>query len=244
MSDPSSQSMGKWPVAVAALRNQSSVDEVLAVYESGVVTSQEVFGTLLDYCLHNPAIAPEVVMALRRHPSDIACRLGDELGELLRRRAEQVMDVELVRQTSALIPGTRLTLSGGYESFGPHWWLAGLDRYEATFLRFMARDPGKTPVALVVLDNEIDLTEASGRRHKGRYALLRLLYVVNWSKSETVTVHVVSAPPSDAEAFYTSHPFGTEIETHATYTNQSADGDFVRSMRADAEPTPTPGGDD
>jgi hypothetical protein len=62
------------------------------------------------------------------------------------------------------------------------------------------------------------MTEGVGLQHKGRYALLSLLYVANWTKTETVTVHIVEALPEDVEAFYLSHAFGTEIETHATYT--------------------------
>jgi hypothetical protein len=95
--------------------------------------------------------------------------------------------------------------------------------YKATFLAFVERGAGKMPIAFVELDNTIDMTEGSGLRHKGKYALLSLLHVVNWSKSEIVTVHVLERLPEDIHAFYLSHPFGTEIETHATYIIASDD---------------------
>src|SRR5262249_35390173 len=123
--------------------------------------------------------------------------------------------------TSQLQPGTRLSLGGGYQgctAYSPPWWLNGRTNYNATFIAFAECGAGKMPVALVELDNEIDMTEGGGLRHKGLYAVLRLLHVANWDETETVTVHVVETLPEDVEAFYSSHPFGTEIETHATYT--------------------------
>ncbi len=126
---------------------------------------------------------------------------------------------ELITRTSPLQPGTRLFLSGGYTAaFSPAWWLNGRKNYGATFVGFADRGAGKMPVGLVQLDCEIDLTEGCGLRHKGRFALLTLRHVTNWTETETVTVHVVEVLPEDAAAFYASHPFGTEIETHATYS--------------------------
>jgi hypothetical protein len=95
--------------------------------------------------------------------------------------------------------------------------LNGRENYLATFIAFAERRAGKMPVAMVKLDHEIEMTEGSGLRHKGRYALLKLLHVADWASSETITVHLVEALPEDVETFYLSHPFGTEIETHATY---------------------------
>ena len=61
------------------------------------------------------------------------------------------------------------------------------------------------------------MVEGSGLQHHGNHALLKLLYVADWDATETVTVHIVSELPRDVAAFYDSHPFGTEIESHATY---------------------------
>src|SRR5262249_23661282 len=143
---------------------------------------------------------------------------------ILRQREEQIQDIEQVRRTSPLRPGTRLSLSGGYTAaYSRPWWLGGRENYRATFIAFAERGAGKMPVALVELDAEIDLTEGKGQRHRGRFALLSLSSVANWSVAETVTVHVVESLPDDVEAFYPSHPFGTEVETHATYAIMNDD---------------------
>ena len=159
-----------------------------------------------------------VARMLHQHSSERVRLIGRDLQRLLRQREEQIKDVERISRTSPLQPGTRLILSGGYTAaYSPPWWLNGRKNYNATFIAFAERDAGKMPVALVELDSEIDMTEGGGLRHKGRYALLRLLHVANWDKAETVTVHVVETLPEDVEAFYSAHPFGTEIETHASY---------------------------
>lgn len=213
-----------WSSAIEALRSRSSVSELLSLYEGGAVSALEVLDSVFEYCHDEPTVAVEVARAFHQHSSDDVRWLGRQLQDLLRQRERQIKDVELLRRTSPLRPGTRLILSGGYTAaFSPPWWLNDQKDYKATFLAFAERGAGKMPVALVELDNTIDMTEGSGLRHKGKYARLTLLYVVNWSKSETVTVNVVERLPEDMDAFYLSHPIGTEIETHATYTIASDD---------------------
>jgi hypothetical protein len=207
-----------WSAAVAALRSRSSVSELLSLYEGGAVTSLEVLDAVYEHCYDKPAVAAEIARALHERSSERVRWLGHELQCLVRQREDQIKNVEQIRRTSPLQPGTRLILSGGYWAGNcSPWWLSGRENYKATFIAFAEREAGKMPVAYLELDNEIDLTEGGGLRHKGRYALLRLLQVANWTESETVTVHVVEVLPDNVEAFYLSHPFGTEVETHATY---------------------------
>lgn len=201
-----------WAAALAAIRERSSVAEILALYEGGAISGSEVLNGVWAQCHDRPPVAAEVAQALHDHPSEDARWTGGQLRRLLQQREEQI------KRDSPLQPGTPLILSGGYTAAYSHpWWLNGRECYKATFITFAGRGTGKMPVALVELDGEIDLTESSGLRHKGRYALLRLLYVANWVETGTITVHVIDALPKDVEAFCSTHPFGTEIETHATY---------------------------
>lgn len=226
-----------WSAAVAALRSRSSVSELLCLYEDGAVSSLEVLSAVWEHCHDEPAVTLEVARTLHQHSSEDVRWIGRELERSLREREEQIKDVELIRRTSPLQPGTRLILSSGSTAaYCPPWWLNGRKNYNATFLAFAERGAGKMPVALVELENEIDMTEGGGLRHKGRYALLRLLHVANWAKAETVTVHVVESLPEDVEAFYWSHPFGTEIETHATYAIANDDRAAGNPRQDSAEP--------
>jgi hypothetical protein len=211
-----------WSAAVEALQSQSSVSELLSLHEGGAVSSLEVVGAILKHCHDKPAVAAGIASALHQHPSEDARWIGRELQRVLDEYARQIKDIEQIRRTSPLQPGTRLILSGGYSAaYSRPWWLNGREYYKATFIMFAERGAGKMPVAVVELDTEIDMTEGRGLRHNGRFALLRLLYVSNWTETETVTVHVVEALPDCVETFYGPHPFGTEIETHAKYSIES-----------------------
>lgn len=156
--------------------------------------------------------------------------LADKNGELLMKQ-----HIDHIRTASPLQPGIALYLYGGYDSaYSKSWWLDGREYYKATFIDFVHCGTEMMPAAFVELENEIDMTEGSGLRHKGRYALLKLRYVADWAETETVKVHIVETLPADVEEYYLSHPFGTEIESHATYkivskeetirNNQPADG--------------------
>jgi hypothetical protein len=134
----------------------AAVSELLSLYEGGAVTSLEVLGAVWEHCHDKPAVAVEVARAFHQHSSESVRWIGRQLQHLLRQREEQIKDVELIRRTSPLQPGTRLILSGGYTAAYSHpWWLNGRENYKATFIAFAERGNGKMPVALVELDNEI-----------------------------------------------------------------------------------------
>lgn len=155
---------------------------------------------------------------LSEHSDESVRGVAEEIREMIHRSEEQIKDIDQIRRTSPLQPGVALFLGGGYDSaYSEPFWLNGREYYKATFIDFVPCGADKMPAAFVELENEIDLTEGSGLRHKGRYALLKLRYVADWAETETVKVHIVEALPADVEAFYSSHLFGTEIESHASY---------------------------
>jgi hypothetical protein len=192
---------------------REELTRLIREYERGSITLVELEIHVLAYLGQFPQRQNEVLSALSTHPDESVREVARWVRDDLRKRQEQIKDIDQVRRTSPLKPGTRLTLGGGYtEAYHTPRWLNGRDCYQATFLGFAERGTGKMPVALVQLDDEIELPEG-----KGRFALLKLLYVANWADTGTVTVHIVEALPEDLEAFYASHPLGTEVESHATY---------------------------
>jgi hypothetical protein len=228
---------------VAALQSSSSVSELLVLHERGAVTALEIEEALWAHCHDKPVLALEITKALQQHPSEVAHSIGHGLERSLRRRQEQLKDVDLIRGTSPLQPGARLILSGGYTAaFSQPWWLNGGESYKATFVGFAERGYDKMPAAMVKLDCEIDMTEESGLRHRGQNALLSLLHVANWVRTEIVTVHVVESLPEDVEAFYSTHPFGTEIETHARYAIAQDDRVATTAPSGNTEPGATAAG--
>lgn len=219
----------------------TELDRLIRLHVDGNISGCELEGKVLQYLWKLPEQKDAVLKSLSNHADKSVRRVAGCVADLLRKCEEQIKDIDQIRRTSPLHPGTRLTLAGGYTGvvqcqadgkwYRAPWWLNGRQCYQGTFLAFAERGAGIVPAALVALDDEIDLTEGGGLRHKGRYALLTLLYVANWTEKGTVTVHVVEALPGDVEAFYSSHPFGTEIETHATYTLVNSDQESGRSKR-------------
>jgi hypothetical protein len=191
--------------------------------DKGMVTGQELYGMFSKHLTFHPEDAVQAFDALRRHPDENVREIGRGLEGELQRRESRVRDIDQLRRISPLQPGVRLVLSGGYSS--PHWWLSGNACYRATFVDFVRRGADNMPAVLIKLQDSIDLTEYSGRRHQGQYALVSLLYLSNWEEEGTVTVHIVDKPPEDPVAFYATHPFGTEIEAHATYAIADANAD-------------------
>ena len=185
----------------------------------GQISGMEFLNLTWGYLSRRPDRQDAVLRTLAGHGEENVRNWVPLLREQLRRQQEPLPCVEELRRTSPLRPGTTLSLSGGYDAAFSHpAWLCGREDYKATFIDFAERGAGKMPSALVELTAVIDVTEGSGLRHSGRFAVLKLLYAgACWGDTETVTVHVVEAPPPDHESFYASHPFGTEIESHATY---------------------------
>jgi hypothetical protein len=185
----------------------------------GQNTGVEFLSLTWGYLSRRPSRQDAVLRTLAEHAEEDVRQWVPWLREQLRRQQEPVPGVEELRRTSPLRPGNVLSLSGGYDAgFSHPAWLCDREDYKATFIDFAQRGAGKMPSALVELDTVIDVTEGGGLRHRGRFAVLKLLYAGGrWGDTETVTVHVVEAPPPDHESFYASHPFGTEIELHATY---------------------------
>jgi hypothetical protein len=181
---------------------------------------------VLEYLAEFPEQEIELLDRLAHHSHESVRESVPSIRKTLRKLKEQIKDIEQIRNTSSLRPGARMQLCGGYSQSDP-WWLNGRKLYKATFIDFADRGAGKMPVAMVELEDEIDMTEARGLRHKGRYALLKLMFVADWVETETVTVHIVEALPKNLAEFYLAHPFGTEIESHATYvlSNKSEAGE-------------------
>ena len=192
----------------------ASVEE----YEQGRITCGELLNKIANFCWQHPAERDNALDHLSEHPNESVQGVAHDIREMIRQAEEQIKDIDHIRRTSPLQPDVALFLYGGYDSaYSASWWLNGREYYKATFRDFVHRGANKMPAALVELEEEIDLTEGTDLRHRGRYALLKLRYVADWCETETVQVHIIDALPADGEAFYASHPFGTEIESHATY---------------------------
>ncbi len=187
-------------------------------YESGEITGFEMYFKLDKFCREYPAERDKLLDQLLEHPFERVRDEAQKIREEIRREEERIKDIDQIRITSPLQPGVALFLYSGYDgAYSKPWWLNDRGYYQATFIDFVSRGADKMPAAFVELEEEIDLTEGSGLRHRGRYALLKLLYVADWDETETVEVHIVEVLPADVEAYYATHPFGTEIESHATY---------------------------
>jgi hypothetical protein len=200
--------------------NSSRVDplELVDKYENGFFTAGELLDKLCEFCRQHPAERDELLDHLLEHSIERVRNVAQEIREMILLEESRIKDIDHLRVASPLQPGVALFLYGGYDSaYSESWWLNGRQYYLATFIDFVRCGADKMPAAFVELEEEVDMTEGAGLRHRGRYALLKLRYVANWDETETVQVHIVDSLPADVEAYYASHPFGTEIESHATY---------------------------
>jgi HEAT repeat protein len=199
------------------METREELNRLIRFRERRVITRTEFFGGLLTYLGKFPEQKSDVLRALSDHPNRDVREVFSDIWNLLRNESLS-KDLDHLRRASPLQPGTRLILFGGYDFYssrGKPRWLNGRDYYKATFISFVQRRRDSVPVACVELDEAFDLAE-----HKGRFALLLDRYSsasAAWSAEGTVTVHIVERLPEDFEAFYASHPFGTEVETHAQY---------------------------
>jgi hypothetical protein len=195
-------------------------------YECGELSYYEMLNELCKFCWRYPAERDKLFDYLLEYPMEKVNEVALEIQEMIRNSEKQSNDLNQIRKTSPLQPGVVLFLGGGYDAaYSNPWWLNGQTYYRATFKDFVDRGADKMPAAFIELEEEIDLTEGSGLRHWGRFALLKLTFVANWDETETVQVHIVDALPADVEAFYSAHDFGSEIESHATYRIANNEGE-------------------
>jgi hypothetical protein len=205
------------------------------------VTSQEIRDSVWQHGPEESASAVEVVRAFHQHASDAVQRMGRPWQDRRQQHAPQIKEVDRLRQTSPLRPGTRLMRSGGdTAAFAPPGWWNDPKDSKATVLACAQGGADKMPVAFVELAKAIARTEANGLRHKGTDARRSLLYVAHGTKSETVTVPVVERLPEESDAFSWSHPFGPEIDTPATYTSASDDRRAVNPRQGNSAPSAAP----
>lgn len=185
-------------------------------YGQGNVTTGEFVDKLYGFCFKNPQEKDFLFNKLLAYKDESIKSIVQAVKDIFLKAEQQVKNINRIREISPLQPKVTILLYGGYDH-GNHWWLNGRKYYKATFINFFYCGVDKMPVAFVELQEEIDIAEGCGLHHKGRYALLKLHFVANWDETEIVEIHVVESLPDDIEAFYKSHPFGTEIETHASY---------------------------
>ena len=204
-----------WDAAIARLQSDNCPDGFINLHNDGHITSLEVLDNICKHCVDNDALAT-VVQRMETHPEDWVRKIGADIHDMIVRRTNRFTDIAIIANTSPLQPGCRIRLNGSYDL--TQWWLNGNDYYDATFVRFADRKHGEMPVAIIEFDNEIDMTEGSGQIHRGKLGVMKLHFVADWNSSETVWVHIIESTPNDFDEFYDSHPFGTEIESHATYT--------------------------
>jgi hypothetical protein len=212
-----------WANAVSGLRTDQGADGLIELHEAGHISREEVINDIWSHFAADVDGLKTVVRRMANHHEQWVRETAEEIQSLITRRENRVTDISEIIKTSPLQPGVRIRLDGGYEHYNP-WWLNGNAYYSATFVRFVSRGADEMPVAFVELDHEIQMIEGCGLQHRGKYALLKLLHIADWDAEETVAVHVVEGLPHDVAAFYASHPFGTEIESHATYRIENTNG--------------------
>jgi hypothetical protein len=191
------------------------IDRRVRMLEKELINRSEFFNLMLEALVNLPAGEKQSILgALAGHSSERVRHAVVEVQAFVRNQ-ELSRDFEHIRRNSPLRPGMRLELFGGdtYSSDQCLLWLRGRECCSATFVRFERLGQHLTPVALVELDEAIDMPG-----HKGRYGVLFARYGCDyaaWADSEgSVAMCVVEALPNDLEGFCDSHPF---TERHAHY---------------------------
>jgi len=210
-----------WDAARARLQSDNCPYGLIDLCNDGHITREEVYSEIWQYCPDND-IRVIVARRMMGHSDQWVRIIGTSILEMLEYIENLVTDIKVIEKTSPLQPGVRLRLDGGYNG-SYSWWLDGKKCYLATFIRFVERASGEMPAAFVELDDEIDMTEGSGRRHHGKYALIRLRLYAEWKETETIVVHIVEQLPDDIVEFYKTLPKYSEFETHATYRIETQD---------------------
>ncbi len=184
----------------------------LRLFERHVVTKPELETRVWACVAKFPELKDEIVSALLNHTNEDIRHCGQMVHEQFQRIANQVTDVEQIRKTSPLQPGTGVKVGGGETSaYSCPVWLDGREFRAGTFVDFLPAGPGKMPVALVELEEEY-----RSEKHKGRYLVLKLHFAGDdWTEREDVEVFVVAAPPVDVAPLLKADD---SVETRATYT--------------------------
>lgn len=192
------------------LQKHQDPNALIGLYLKGKMTSEEVFSQIVANT--NGEHLAEVIEILNNNKDVDSHQIAKRLKELHELENKLVFDVVEIEKTSKMYPGCRVRLSGSYDS--GDWWLNGQKYLAATLIRFVSRKSKMMPIAALELDHPISMTESDGLRHNGNIALAKLRFVESWMEEVTVTIHIVDKIPQDIDAFYDSHPFGTEIESH------------------------------
>lgn len=191
------------------------IDRLVTLVQRELISRSEFFYAMIEAVGNLPAGEKQTVFdSLLGHSSELVREEGLRIQAWLRNQ-DLSRDFEHVRRHSPLQPGVRLELFAG-DAYAPEDrrpWLSGREYASATFLRFERLGKGLTPVALVELDEAIDLPE-----HQGRYGVLFARYGLDhpaWALAEgSVALCVVAALPNDMDGFCDAHPF---TERHACY---------------------------
>jgi hypothetical protein len=210
-----------WDAAIKQLRTDHCADGFIKLHIDGHLTGFEMLDAICKNCFDTDSLST-VARRMRAHPDDWVRKIATNIEDIIVRRTDRITDIARIETTSPLQPGCRIRLNGSYDQ--ANWWLNGKDYYDATFVRFAERKHGEMPVAIIEFDIYIDMTEFCGQIHRGKFGLMKLQYVSDWNSSETVWVYIIDEVPNDFGEFYFHHPFGTEIESHATYTLLTAFG--------------------
>jgi hypothetical protein len=193
---------------------------LIQAMERNLITSGEFFGKIWTRLSNLPSAEKKVLLEeLLAHPDEDVRDAAKECG-LMMHHGELSKNLDYIQQNSPLRRGVSMELFGGYDYYssgGKPLWLNGRDCYNATFLGFASFGENTIPVALVKLDDFVELPP-----HKGSFAILRATYASDsfaWGKPEgtPVEVHVMEALPEDLTSIRSRLTSAFATETHATY---------------------------
>jgi hypothetical protein len=149
-----------------SMTQTEEIRSLLRDKERNYFTSTEFNARLIDQLWQLPSPTRQGVLEeLSAHADEDVRQAALDFQAFARHEALS-KDLEYVRKSSPLRPGTRLALFAGYDYYaenGKPWWLNGREFYRATFLGFEARDEGKIPAGLVEFDEPVDLPGHQGR---------------------------------------------------------------------------------
>ena len=87
MSDDGQRTRYTWSEATAALKRDSSLSAIFALWAEGGISSSEVLDLVCEHCYWNPERTAELLKALAEHPDEAIRKTAGGVRELLKPRS-------------------------------------------------------------------------------------------------------------------------------------------------------------